>query len=83
MHHKTKFESWTAIAYNSYKRAVNHPFETMTEEDYLSFFKNHPNNNISKCAKDVANRVWQLLNVKNNVLTPVGSVKNKYKKHVK
>ena len=80
---KTKFERWTAIAYNSYKKAVAHPFETMTEEDYLSFFKNHPNKNISKCFKDIANRVNQLLSVKSNVPTPVGSVKNKSKKKVK
>ena len=83
MRTKTKFARWTAIAYNSYKKAVNHSSETMTEEDFFSFFENHPNKNISKCAKDVSNRVKQLLNVKSNVPTPVGSIKNKSKKKVK
>ena len=77
MHHKTKFERWTAIAYNSLKNVTN----PVTEFEEL--LKKNYNSDVAKSAKDIAVRVIQLLSVKSNVPTPVGSVKNKYKKHVK
>lgn len=80
MHTKTKFERWTAIAYNSYNAMLNDDCENVSVEVFL---KNHSNKNIVKNAKDLTVRVNQLLNVKNNVPTSIGSVKNKYKKHVK
>ena len=77
MHVKTKFERWTAIAYNSLKNV------TSSHEEFEQILKTNSNKNIAKNAKDLATRVKQLLSVKSNVPTPVGSVKNKAKKKVK
>ena len=77
MRHKTKFERWTAIAYNSLKDVTN------PSSEFEELLKKNYNSDVAKSAKDIAVRVIQLLSVKSNVPTPVGSVKNKYKKHVK
>lgn len=77
MRRKTKFDRWAAIAYNSLKNVTN----PVTEFEEL--LKKNYNNDVAKSAKDIAVRVIQLLSVKSNVPTPVGSVKNKYKKRVK
>ena len=77
MHTKTKFARWTVIAYNSLKNVTNNP------DEFENILKKNYNSNVVKSAKDLAIRVKQLLNVKSNVPTPVGSVKNKSKKKVK
>ena len=77
MRAKTKFARWTIIAYNSLKNVTNSP------DEFENLLKKNHNSNVVKNAKDLAVRVKQLLNIKSNVPTPVGSVKNKYKKKVK
>ena len=74
---KTKFERWTAIAYNSLKNVTNSP------DEFENLLKKNHNSNVVKNAKDLAIRVKQLLSVKSNTPTPVGSVKNNAKKKVK
>lgn len=77
MRAKTKFARWTAIAYNSLKTVTN------SADEFEKLLKENHNKDVVKNAKDLAVRVKQLLNVKSNVPTPVGSVKNKSKKKVK
>lgn len=74
---KTKFERWTAIAYNSLKNVTN------SSAEFEQLLKNNHNKDVAKNAKDLAVRVKQLLSMKSNIPTPVGSVKNKSKKKVK
>lgn len=77
MRAKTKFARWTVIAYNSLKNVTNNP------DEFEKLLKENHNKDVVKNAKDLAVRVKQLLSVKSNVPTPVGSVKNKSKKKVK
>ena len=74
---KTKFERWTAIAYNSLKNVTN------PSEEFEKLLRKNYNKDVNKNSKDLAIRIKQLFSVENNVPYKIGSVKNKSKKKVK